>query len=154
MAKLSIEVFAPSLCGYTDRFVNVGYTPYCLPECIVMLSGSMIVCGLPLDALPGEDLKAKRKTLVQSTIDQVSGYVSNGGWMVRLKDIGCLVVPTGFLILKVAEEQSYAFRWSFSGDERDLARTGHALETLLKAYPEMQNPHFGYQQLLEWITSD
>ena len=149
-----MQVSTPATTGYTDKFVNVGYAPFCLPEVIVTLVGSLVVAGLPLDAIPGEDLKAKRKNLGQATIDQLKQYLTNGGWMVRLKDVGVLVVPTGFLLLKAAETATTCLRWSFCGDERDLYRTGVALEALLAAYPEMKNPHLGYQQFMEWIQSD
>ena len=142
------------MTGYSDKFVSIGYAPFCLPEVILALTGNLVVAGLPLAAVPGDDLKQKRKTHMQSTIDQVKQYLSNGGWVVRLRDIGCLVVPTGFLLIKVGEATCTTLRWSFSGDERDLSRTACALEQLLSAFPEMRAPNLGYAQMLEWIQSD
>ncbi len=120
----------------------------------MLLTGKCVIAGIPLDSVPGEDIKEKRKTLFQSTIDGLRALLDSGGFLVQLTDDGALVIPTGYVTITATTETAIGLRWSISGDERDADRAAHALGMLLDVHPEMRNPSLGHAQLHEWLTSE
>ena len=127
--------------GFQLNHVYCGFTPFCMAEVRMLLHGKLVIAGIPVDGVPGDDAKEKRNTLLRSTIDGMREIIIDtpGSFLMQLADVGAIVIPSGFMVVMAASEECLGLRWGVAGDEGDTFRVAHTLSKLLTASPEMRN---------------
>ena len=159
MCEVSVEngqVHGHQVFGFNLNHVYCGFTPFCMAEVRMLLCGKLVIAGIPFDGVPGDNAKAKRNTLLRSTIDGMRQIITEapGSFLTQLADVGAIVIPSGYMVVMAASVECLGIRWGLAGDEGDTIRVGHTLGEFLTAWPEMRNPSHGYGQLHEWLTTD
>lgn len=101
--------------------------------------------------VPGGTIKEKRRTLIMGGKDSLEPLVQQHGWCVKLADGDCLVVPTGFIIISLCNEEWYGMPWWCSFDENDRLRTVGQLGALLQEFGELRAPTIGYPQFYDFL---
>ena len=130
---------------------QVATTSYCLPECRLMLEGSMVVLGVPTDKAPGTSMAAKISAIGSLSFDALEALVSSHGFRKTLSPGDAVVIPPGFIVLEVVKRNklqkiqncSGGLRWSFmpkgAGDNERLA---DALDAMLTSWPSLEGTDF------------
>ena len=132
--------------------VHVGMGHFCCMEARLLLEGKEIVLGIPLEKIPGSNMKEKRKHLFSATIDTLTTLLGQGGFLHEHDSSKLLVLPTGFMFVFVSTG-ACGLRWAVSSDDADTERVKAHLSALIHAFPEMKNPSTGHGQLLDWLVS-
>ena len=82
-------------------------------EARLYCQGYDIVLGIPLGAVLGNTLEAKRHAISQCTVDDLDGLMKDGhGWLLKM-DHGSeeiFMIPSGHLIISSFHDASYV-RW-------------------------------------------
>ena len=107
--------------------------------------------GLPIDKLPGDNLKTKRHLLFQATVDKIKALLEDGGFIVKQDATRALLLPTGFLFISVSKG-AVGLKWGVASDATDTERVKMQLEGLLKPFAELNSQALGHVQLLDWLV--
>ena len=149
------RVYSYELYSSEQRFPTAFLTNNCTIEARFYLSGSTVLAGLPYDAVPGDDVKAKRRFLSAQTIDVFRTLLTNNiGFVAVAKEphTGILVIPSGFFLLE-ASAGARCLRWGVSADAGDSSRVKTMLEVVTDVYTELRGNHQPYMLLLEYLGS-
>ena len=130
----------------------MGLTPFCLTEVRFILSGSYVVCGIPYESVPGSSLKEKRRHLFIAQYEELKGLVANGGWMCKVEENEAVIIPSGFLHIAIAVEQTMGLRWGTSGDDDDCERVKFGLNQLMESFLETRNASVGNAAFLDFFV--
>lgn len=146
-------IFQPQLMTWMPGFVNIGITPFALPEARVVLEGVIFVAALPCEALTSENYAQKIEELGQLTFEAFSKLVSERGTCALLRPGATFVVPAGFICVEVTteiegdiavEQCGSSLRWSFMADSDSLRSVVHAhLTQMLDAWPSLAQGDVG-----------
>jgi hypothetical protein len=150
-ADWSPHVHEPAWFGFKASSVTVSLGHMALTDVRVVVSGVLAVGGLPLDKIPGDSVKDKRKQLTMMTIDVLKELLHKHGFVCRLDSTKALVCPSGFMCIYAPLEECCGLRWTTSGDEADSLRVRTSLYELLVSFPELKNPSQHHQQLLDCL---
>jgi hypothetical protein len=145
-------VFDPQLYATRSQHVSVGLTPFAVMEARLLLSGKEMVCGIPIEKVPGDTIKDKRQSLFRSTIDNIKMLIAQGGFFVAYESMRVCTIPTGFFII-TASDSAQGIRWGMSSDEADSQRAALHLKALLSSFPELKNASTGHSQFLEYLLA-
>ena len=145
-------VFDPQLYATRSQHISVGLTPFAVMEARLLLSGKEMVCGIPIEKVPGETIKDKRQSLFRSTIDNIKMLIAQGVFFVTYESMRVCTIPTGFFII-TASDSAQGIRWGMSSDEADSQRVALHLKALLSSFPELKNASTGHGQFLEYLQA-
>jgi len=149
-----------SVC-HVQSFVNeaekciMGASPWGCPQSIVMLAGEEYVFGVPWEAVPGEDMKAKQQHVDGSTADVLFALFTEklGSFVVKLT-VGKLTnLPGDCLLLHVTgAEGSSGIRWGIvPSSPEGVELAVKTLQSMIGAFPALATSD--YQAWLQKLTS-
>ena len=147
------KIFMPQLWGATGGHVQCGYSPFCMMDCRMVLEGSETIAGIALAAIPGNNLKEKRKFVFMQAIDKISELITAGGFIFSHDSSKIAVLPTGFLYIICSDTLVRGIRWSCSSDDPDTNRVKCGLADITASYPEVGNLSTGYAQYRDWLSA-
>ena len=150
--KWAKMVYNPFMQVEQENFANVVTTHFCCCEMRVVLKGSYHIAGVPFDAVPGNGLAEKRKTLHQLPIDALGQLITaRRGFAMHAAEDRMVCLPSGFIIM-TASTGCHFLRWAVSIDDLDLAQVKHLLADMLHSYTEMRSPERGMADFAECIS--
>ena len=118
-------------------------------EARVCLRGSLTVCGVQTEQVPGETLKEKRKCLLLAPHDDLAKTVKKHGWCARVNEDDAIVIHTGCVIMMICPKIAMGVRWQRMSDDNDRHRVLNQLKDLMHEFPETRASATGYNQLFE-----
>ena len=150
-ASWATKILGFSFFGRTPRYWHVGFPPHGAMVCRLQLSGSSILAGIPVDKIPGGDLKAKRRGLINVQEQELVALLADG-FFATLKSGDLLITPTGFIVLECTESTSVGLWWTVSSDDADARRCLHQLQQMIEAYPEVRQASTGFVQFKDFLA--
>jgi hypothetical protein len=132
-----------------------GITQLCLGECFLVLSGSLVMGGVPFGTLDG-DFKSQLTALHSMTKENL-GEVLTWNFVVDAEMEGYLpkivCIPPGMLFMLVAED-AVVVQWRWGAVSEDsIATVLEMTQALLTAYPNLKEASEVYKPFLSWLES-
>lgn len=90
---------------------------------------------------------------MSATVDELSKFAEEGGFMFKSTPGDLCVIPSGFLTVSIGLDYNFGLRWALSSDEEDTRRVSFYLKELLSKYPELTNPSVGYAQWSAYLET-
>ena len=147
-------VHNPFWIGVKQHAMQVGVGHMCCIEARLIFSGTLLVAGIEYDSVPGKDLKEKRKYVLSASIEAYKALIKEHGFIFKAEPHTGFALPTGFIVMMVAQSDVHALRWTVASDQADTARVITGLKNVLQSFPDMGNASQGYQQLLDLLSID
>ena len=147
------KVDALDMFDACDNFFNIYCTHMGAMEMRVLLSGSETLLGIPIDDVPGVDLKEKRTFLNGCPQHELKELLIKKGWMATHTQDMAVLVPSGCLIMTIVN-LSNGMRWSVASDPSDMNRVRMTLAELIRSYRELVAASTDYSQFLQFLESE
>jgi hypothetical protein len=145
------KVYSPQYFGASESYAAVNCNHFGCMDCRMLFAGEEVLIGVPITA--GCDLKALRRQIFASTVDELRVLVNNGGWAIKHDSTHVAIIPSGFLVVQLATTAIWGVRWSIASDADDLERVKRTVTILTQLYPEITNASTGYCQWLQWLQT-
>lgn len=135
---------------------HVATTPFCLGECRIMLEGSLVLCGLPIEKAPGTDIARKIALPGDMPLDSAADLFKAHGFQVTLAPGMTVVIPPNYLVVEVVKPKKIAakdasasgdglsascVRWSFLPPDFVDAAAG-SVSQVIELWPAMKGTVF------------
>ena len=120
-------------------------------EARMLLDGSMHVCGVKPDHVPGQNLSGKRQWILDASQEDITA-IAKKGWCHELLPGNVLAIPSGFWVITTALNAGYGLRWSVSSDANDTNRVSSMLSGALASFPELSGDNLGWVQFLRFLS--
>ena len=147
------RIFAPDLVGGAAGAASISPSQFCMTEARVVLLGSQLVFGMPIDKINGDNAAEKRACLEHMTIDQLTHLFEVArGWITKLNPGDMLLIPSGHMVVCGSTEGSVTLRWAVSGDDPECSRVREMLKAQMDAFSELRSPVHCYAQLHEFLV--
>ena len=154
-SQLKDDVFAPQGWALGEFHLNVGVTPFGLPECRLLTNGSYICCGVAIDAISsGATLKEKIEYVLSDKGSikflELAAMPRKGFWIVHDAAFSVFKIPAGHIVLSCGMHSKEAdgkgadgLRWSFYNHSADEVKKAEARMTdIMKTYPDLSGPDY------------
>ena len=135
-------------------FFHVGFPAYGASEVRVVLSGSLVYCGVKTEAVPGDTLKKQRELLYNASRVELEELIKKDGWIAEVGAGQGILVPTGFITMMLCPSVcTFGLSWHSYADQQDKLRAMRQLSQLTDEYSECRTPQTGYMQLLDFFRA-
>ena len=156
-AQLKDDLFAPQGWAQDEFHINVGVTPFGVPECRLLAGGSYALCGVSIEAMPegaGSTLKEKIEFVLSETGSseflELSATPGKGFWMVHDEAFTMIKIPAGHIVLtaglhsqKEEPKGAQGLRWSlFSDTEHAVRKATSRLQQIMETYPDLKGADY------------
>ena len=138
-------------CGMQGHWANVNLSHMACMEARLITQGKELIIGLPVQKIPGGDLREKRACLMTVTYPILDALVEAGGFALLHDSTQAAVLPSGFMFITYATEQTFMIRWSMSSDQLDTNRVKTILLDMIACFAELKSPSMGYQSFSNYI---
>ena len=134
-----------------SHWANVNLSHMACMEARLITQGKELIVGLPVHRIPGGDLREKRACLMTVTYPTLDALVEAGGFALLRDCTQAAVLPSGFMFITYATEQTFMIRWSMSSDQLDTSRVATILLDMIACFAELKSPSMGYQSFSNYI---
>lgn len=146
------QMFGLQSFASSPQQISVCFTHFAAMEARLLLEGEEVILAMPIDTVPGESLKEKRKYIFQAPNEAVKTLVDNGGFMLKHSSTHPVVLPSGFSYA-IASSGCVGIRWTSSADDNDTRRFRTGLGLMLESFPELRNPNLGMSVCHGFLSS-
>jgi hypothetical protein len=153
VAPWSSKIHGYEFFGATEKWVHIGFAPFCAMECRYLIEGELITIGIDPQRVDGDCLKDMRRILLTMSADKLCAYfMLHGAWTVTAKAGELVVIPTGVILLQIASASTIGLRWGLASDVNDKLRCLGQLTMLVDDFPELRSATTGYVQFKEFLS--
>ena len=162
--------FQPQLFVGEEKHCHAGVTPHGVGEVRYVVSGNIVVAGMPLDSMPGNNLQEKIETVFTESgcrafLRRCSNAVDKEGWLTALsQERSCIVIPPGQFVVttglrfpeaQAAQGTSFSgVRWGYlQADKNDVEQALKSVDFFLESFPQAGAEYGSMKKLLDmWKT--
>ena len=78
--------------------------------------------------------------------------LTRGGWLYKAVAGTLVLIPTGFVVVLLGNEDAIGLRWTLAADQNDRLRVQFGLKQLFDNFPEVRAASTGYAAFLDYFT--